>query len=38
MVIEKDGRFWQLLLQTPMQNWNANKEQLLKVLHSARVN
>jgi hypothetical protein len=37
LVIENDGRFWQLLLQTPMQNWNTNKEQLMKVLHSARV-
>jgi hypothetical protein len=37
LVIEKDGRFWQLLLQTPMQNWNTNKEQLLKVLHSAKI-
>jgi hypothetical protein len=37
LVIEKDGRFWQLLLQTPMKEWNEQKEQLLKSLHSAEI-
>jgi hypothetical protein len=38
LVIEKDGRFWQLMMQTPMKNWNENKDKLLRVLYSTRLN
>lgn len=37
LIVERDGKFWQLLLQTPMEVWNERKDQLLEVLHSVKV-
>jgi hypothetical protein len=37
LLIEKDGQFWQLLLQSPMTVWNERRESLLKILHSVEV-
>ncbi len=37
LIVERDGKFWQLLLQTPMEVWNERKDHLLEVLHSVKV-
>lgn len=37
LVVERDRRFWQLLLQTPMDVWSERKDRLLEVLHSVKV-